>query len=631
MSDASVSNTPAPTDDVPAPMTFAELIRGVRDDFRRSFAALVGFETIFKLAVVFLLLPGMAVLLFALIRWSGRTALTTEDILSFILSPWGVLYGFLLGIKVLGITLLEHAGVMAVVALKRSGHWHGFKHAMTALASRILLVLRLTALILGIAVVGLAPFAGLTALTYVLLLGQQDINYYLADRPPRFYVAAGIGVSLLLGALALAAFLYVRWVFALCIVLLEGEKPILALKLSAARTRGIRWRVAAVLLGWQVIGLVVQLLLLGAFHLLAGAFLAGASHSPRIILPTVIVLLALHGMVVAAVSAFVIVIHCLLILRMYVHRGLLLGLLQAEHWGDNLEAVTENQPRRVLPRLEWGVAGVVMVGAIALVTLTASVNLQDRVEIHAHRGYSTIAPENTLVAIQKAIDAGADWAEIDVQETADGEVVVMHDRDLARMTGDRRRVRDVRLSDLKKLRFLPRYAREFKDERIPTLREVIELCKDRIKVNIELKFYGKQYGLAKKVVDLISEYDFGEECLIASLDNHGLREVKKLNSDLKTAIILPPTAGGDIVRLDVDYLEIHKELATDKLLRKAHRLGKKVFVWTVDDRREMRRFLDRGVDSIITNNPAMLVELRKERNELGDSERLLLAYRHLLD
>src|SRR5207248_6538592 len=125
--------------------------------------------------------------------------------------------------------------------------------AMIALASRLWLVLRLTALLLGIAAACLAPFAVLAALTYFLLLGQQDINYYLADRPPRFYVACAIGGVLLLGAVALVAVLYVRWVFALCIVLMEERGPLAALKVSAERTRGIRWRIAAVLLGWQVI------------------------------------------------------------------------------------------------------------------------------------------------------------------------------------------------------------------------------------------------------------------------------------------------------------------------------------------------------------------------------------------
>jgi glycerophosphoryl diester phosphodiesterase len=623
-------STAPTTTDVPPPMTFAELVRDVRSDFDRCFAALLGFEALFKLLVGFVLIPSLAALLFALVRWSGRTALANEDVLSFILSPWGVLYAFLLGIKGLGVSLLEHAGVTDVVALKRSGHWRGFRHAMTMLAARTLLVLRLTALILGIAVLGLAPFAALAALTYTLLLGQQDINYYLADRPPAFYAACTIGAVLLLGALALAAYLYVRWVFALCIVLLENQTPLPALKVSAERTRGIRWRIALVLLGWQAIGVVVQLLVLGVFRLLAGLSLDAAGLSPRAALPLVVLLLGLHGLVAAAVSAFVVVIHCLLILRMYVHRGLRLGILEADTWGDALD-VEPARSRRLLRQLEWGVGAVALAGALTLLVLTTSVNLEEKVEVQAHRGYSEVAPENTLAAIQKAIDVGADWAEFDVQESADGEVVLMHDRDLRRVIGNKQRIRDVLLSDLKRFRFKPEYARDFPDERIPTLREVLTLCQDQdIKLNIELKPYGKPEPLAKKVVDLIDEYDFEERCLVASLDYPALVATRKHNSRLKLAYIVSPLNVGNLANQDVDFLEIHKDLAKDNLLRRAHRQGKKVFVWTVDDRREMQRYLDRGVDSIITNNPALLMEVRKERDELGDTQKLLLACRHLL-
>ena len=633
MSDALVSTPAAPAAAVPAPLTFAELISGVRDDFRRAFTALVGFEVIFKLAVGFLLVPSLVALLFALVRWSGRTALTNEDIVRFVFSPWGVLYGFLLGLKGLGITLLEHAGAIAIVALKRSGHWHGLRHAMLALASRILAVLRLTALVLAIAAVVLAPFAALAALTGYGLLGAQDINFYLAERPANFYLACVIGGLLLGGAMALAAFLYVRWSLALCIVLLEKQAPLAALKLSAERTSGIRWRIAAVLLGWQFVGLLLQVLVLGAFRLLGALVLQGASHSPRVVLPTVLLLLALHAVVAAAVSALVVVVHCLLLLRLYVQRGLRLGLLQADHWADNLGPAPTAQPRRLLRRMEWGLAGAAMGGAVALLALTTTFNLQKDVEVTAHRGNSRAATENSLAAIQKAIEVGADWAEIDVQLSKDGQIVLNHDRDLARVYGDRRAVGALGLDELKRLKPRPRFAWGLEDERIATLREVLDLAgnpRNPIKVNIELKFYGKDRRLAKKVADLIREYHFEDRCLVASLDYRGLLEARAHNKGLKTAAIIT-AAVGDITRLDVDCLEINKELATDDLLGKAHRLGKKVLVWTVDSRKEMRRFLDRGVDSIITNDPALLVELRKERDDLADSQRLLLACRHLLD
>ena len=71
-------------------------------------------------------------------------------------------------------------------------------------------------------------------------------------------------------------------------------------------------------------------------------------------------------------------------------------------------------------------------------------------------------------------------------------------------------------------------------------------------------------------------------------------------------------------------------LATDALLRKAKRLNKQVHVWTVNDRRTLRRLLDRGVNGVITDQPELFLELRKEHDELGDAQKLLMACRHLL-
>src|SRR5262249_34941260 len=163
-----------------------------------------------------------------------------------------------------------------------------------------------------------------------------------------------------------------------------------------------------------------------------------------------------------------------LILRMYVQRGLRLGLLQAEHWADTLDAPVP-QPRRRLHQMEWGAAGVALGGAAVVLGLTLTLNVEEKGEGTAHRGNSVAAPESTLAAVQKAIEVGADWAEIDVQRTLDGRVVLMHDDALRRLTGDRRSIRQIPFDQLGKIRFRPKYAREFADERIPTLDEVLAL------------------------------------------------------------------------------------------------------------------------------------------------------------
>src|SRR5262245_20017367 len=318
-------------------MTTRELARAVARDLGRSFAAVATFEVLFKLLTVLVVAPGLAAVLFHLVRSAGHTAVTNTDILGFLLSPAGVLYTFLLGLKLLGLALLEHAGVLALAALNQTGHWHGLRPALLALASRSARVLRLAALLLAAAAVLLAPFAALAALAYGALLGGQDINYYLAERPPRFYVACSVGGLLLASALALGAVVYVRWVLALPIVLFEDHQPVPALRASAQRSAGARWHIGAVLLSWQALALALQAGALLVLRLLAGGLLSATGERPNLAAAEVAVLLVAKGVLLVGLSSLAVVVHCLLILRLYVACGVRLGALDPAHWADSLD------------------------------------------------------------------------------------------------------------------------------------------------------------------------------------------------------------------------------------------------------------------------------------------------------
>jgi glycerophosphoryl diester phosphodiesterase len=611
------------------PLSLRELVRAVASDFRRTFAVLVAYEALFKLLTALVIFPAFAALLFHLVRLQGRTALTNTDIVGFLLSPLGVCYGFLLGIKLLGVAMLEHAGAMGLAALKETDHWHGVRHALLVLAMRSWRVLRLAGKVLLVLVAVLAPFVVLAALTYGWLLGDQDVNYYLAERPPRFYVACLVGASLLVGALSLAGWFYVRWSFALPILLFEEQHPLAALRTSAERTAGIRWRLAGYLLTWLLVGLLGQAIIIAGFKLLASGLLTATGRRPEILIPEVTILLVIKGVLLAILSGLMVVFQSLLLLRLHVERGVQLGVLDRHHWGDGLEKAPE-KPRVLLRRFEWGAAGLICGIGIFFVALTLPFDLRDETQVTAHRGYSAVAPENTLAAIEKAIEVGADWAEIDVQLTADEEIVLLHDNDLKRMTGDPRRLINIPFSDLKSIPLDKRVFQNFPDERIPTLRQAIDLARGRIGLNIELKFPGKDRRLAQKVAELLREEEFENECFVASLEVDGVLLARKHNPKLKTAAIVT-VAAGDISKLDVDILSVNIKLATDRLLRKAQRQGKQIHVWTVNEPREMRRLIEHGVNNIITDHPDRFLAIKEERAGLGDGQRLLLTCRYMLD
>ncbi len=216
-----------------------------------------------------------------------------------------------------------------------------------------------------------------------------------------------------------------------------------------------------------------------------------------------------------------------------------------------------------------------------------------------------------------------------MQETADGIVVVLHDRDLMRVAGDPRRIADLTFAEARKLDLGRRFSPEYAGERIPTLAEVIELARGKIKLQIELKYYGKDHGLAAKIADLIHREGFESECEVTSLDYDGLMAAKRRNPRL-TVVALLTYALGDPGRLDVDGLSVNVEVLKDRLIRDSRRRGKRLYAWTVNDPRAMNRLIERGVGGLVTNAPEEAIRIRRDAPALDDTQRRLIAARYLL-
>jgi len=198
-----------------------------------------------------------------------------------------------------------------------------------------------------------------------------------------------------------------------------------------------------------------------------------------------------------------------------------------------------------------------------------------------------------------------------------------------RLADVRKSVAQMTLAEIRQVDVGRKFSPAFAGERLPTLREVIAFARDRIRLNIELKYYGKDRGLAAKVARLIRDENFEDQCVVMSLDYDAVMEAKRHNPRLKTGHIVA-YAVGNLSQLDVDVLSIRADLLSDRLLRAARRQGKQIHVWTVNDPRAMARLIEEGADNIITDDPETMVRVRREREELNDVERLVLTARHLL-
>jgi glycerophosphoryl diester phosphodiesterase len=235
----------------------------------------------------------------------------------------------------------------------------------------------------------------------------------------------------------------------------------------------------------------------------------------------------------------------------------------------------------------------------------------------AHRGASSEAPENTLAAFSRGLEIGADGFEFDVHMSKDGELVVIHDETVARTTSGSGWVRDMTLSELKALDAGSWFDLRFKGEKIPTLRQVLELIADRSKlINIELKSGIVIYPLIeRKVIEVLGEFNVLDKAIISSFNHYSLRIVKEVESKVKTGILYMEGLVEPWIyarRVPADCLHPAFYLIMPEIVRSAHDAGMFVNVWTVDKADDMKKMVVSGVDAVITNCPGEMISLLKE-------------------
>jgi glycerophosphoryl diester phosphodiesterase len=234
-------------------------------------------------------------------------------------------------------------------------------------------------------------------------------------------------------------------------------------------------------------------------------------------------------------------------------------------------------------------------------------------EIIAHRGYSARAPENTLAAIEAAIEAGADAVEFDLHATADGVPVLFHDETLERTTDGAGPVRDKTLGELRGRDAGSWFGAAFAGEPIPTLGEALARLRGRVgRVYPEVKGYGSVEDLAR-MAEAVREAGLVDATVFISMDWAALERMRARVDDLNVGYIVEkaPRAHDGIARAAGDPRALvdfdHTLLLEDPALaEEAMRRGVELAVWTVDDPADAGRLLDLGVPRITTNRVAAL-------------------------
>lgn len=597
------------------------LVIGAWDEAWKSFVphwrTLVGFQIVYGLVVALAFWPLVHLMLGELVRASGNSAVTNYDLTAFFLSLKGI--GFLTVAGFAGLISWRVQQAMLIFMTAEMGT--SPLTALRGVAGRIRPLLAMTFTQLGTLLLLHIPLGVVVFLVWHFLLGEQDINYYLHTHPPQWFAA--LGLAGLAGAVTLIVVLglWTRWAYGLPFVLRLKLPAVESLRRSVRYTRG-NWALPLLSIGGGWL-----LLTFGSNALSASALGLGRMVVPlfgnHTGLSVLIVLLVFStvGLIGLASGTVGMILQTTLINRLFEQ----VAGVTPEHFPR-----PSVKDRRTFRRVSIGI----MVGALLVMAVSATwwlrrLDFSSQVRITAHRGSSASAPENTLSSLRQAMKDGADFAEIDVQTTKDGEVVVLHDRDLMRMGRDPRALASLILKDLRTIDVGIPFGEAFRGERVPTLREAIDLVHGRMGLNIELKYNIPDPTLGPKVIEILREKEMLGQCVVTSLELEALRQVEELEPRLVTGLIVTKVLG-DPTKLGVNFLSVNQNAVTRRLVWQAKRVGLAVHVWTVNDAAGFERMADRGVDVVISDHPADLAALRRARAALSHPERIAIRLQRLL-
>jgi glycerophosphoryl diester phosphodiesterase len=236
----------------------------------------------------------------------------------------------------------------------------------------------------------------------------------------------------------------------------------------------------------------------------------------------------------------------------------------------------------------------------------------------AHRGASARAPENTLAAFRLAASMGAHAIELDAKLTRDGEIVVHHDRSVERTTNEFGMVHQLTLEEIRKLDAGSAFGEAYAGERIPTLREVLELFHGGLLINIELTNYVDPFDpLPEKALALVQELDLQENVLFSSFNPIALRKLQNEVRLERLALLMmtrQPRFLRALFRRWAPHGWVHPQvgLPTEGWVESRQHQGLRLNVWTVNDLAQMSACFKMGVDGIITDFPDLALGVRRE-------------------
>lgn len=230
--------------------------------------------------------------------------------------------------------------------------------------------------------------------------------------------------------------------------------------------------------------------------------------------------------------------------------------------------------------------------------------------IIGHRGGEGV--ENSLGAIKNSIDKRIDYVEIDIQRTKDNYYIVNHDKTFKRVAGINKSASDMTLKEIKKISLRG-------EEKIPEIREVLKLSKNKINLFIELKGKTADKKMVDDIVKLVKKEKMEKQVVFISMRYSVIDYLKTKYKDLKTGFIYFLFLG-DMSKIKADYMLFSEDFVTENHIEQIHRHNKKAIVWTVNSPDSMKKYLDSAVDGIITDRVNDILRLKEKLDIRSDKD-----------
>ncbi|GAA0501823.1 glycerophosphodiester phosphodiesterase family protein [Salinibacillus aidingensis] len=242
-----------------------------------------------------------------------------------------------------------------------------------------------------------------------------------------------------------------------------------------------------------------------------------------------------------------------------------------------------------------------------------AVQEQQQVVNVAHRGASGHAPENTMAAFEKALEMKADYIEIDVQMTKDGELIAIHDTTVDRTTDGTGFVGDFTLEEIQQLDAGSWFSEEFAGEQIPTFEEIVDTYRGKVGLLIELKSPGLYPGIEEKVANVLMERNMhrpdNNKIIIQSFNHDSVQTSKQLLPNIPHGV-LAGMSWADVTDEQLqefaayaDYFNPNRNFVDKNLVERVHQAGMDIYAYTVREQEHADQLFEAGVDGIITDFP----------------------------